>query len=66
MSFAFCFDKEGDVYQFVYCYPDTYSRLWHYPDSLERRNLDYFQRDLLGLSVVSAGASHAVACVLSF
>ncbi|MGH0137273.1 UNVERIFIED_CONTAM: hypothetical protein FKN15_069597 [Acipenser sinensis] len=45
MSFAFCFDKEDDTYQFAYCYPYTYSRLQHY--------LDYFQRELLGLSVIS-------------
>ncbi|KAG5850096.1 hypothetical protein ANANG_G00078610 [Anguilla anguilla] len=51
MSFAFCFDREDDVYQFAYCYPYTYSRLQHYLDSLERRNLDYLQRELLGLSV---------------
>ncbi|KAJ7986610.1 hypothetical protein DPEC_G00341660 [Dallia pectoralis] len=53
MSFAFCFDREDDVYQFAYCYPYTYSRLQHYLDSLERRNLDYLQREQLGLSVVS-------------
>lgn len=52
MSFAFCFDRE-DVYQFAYCYPYTYSRLQHYLASLERRNLPYLQRELLGLSVVS-------------
>uniref|UniRef100_A0AAY4BUW1 Cytosolic carboxypeptidase N-terminal domain-containing protein n=1 Tax=Denticeps clupeoides TaxID=299321 RepID=A0AAY4BUW1_9TELE len=51
MSFAFCFDREDDVYQFAYCYPYTYSRLQHYLDSLERKNLDYVQRELLGLSV---------------
>uniref|UniRef100_A0A4W5PDW7 AGBL carboxypeptidase 4 n=1 Tax=Hucho hucho TaxID=62062 RepID=A0A4W5PDW7_9TELE len=53
MSFAFCFDREDDVYQFAYCYPYTYTRLQHYLDSLERRNLDYLQREQLGLSVVS-------------
>jgi len=53
MSFAFCFDREDDVYQFAYCYPYTYSRLQHYLASLERRNLDYLQREQLGLSVVS-------------
>uniref|UniRef100_A0A8C2AZ00 ATP/GTP binding protein-like 4 n=1 Tax=Cyprinus carpio TaxID=7962 RepID=A0A8C2AZ00_CYPCA len=53
MSFAFCFDREDDVYQFSYCYPYTYSRLQHYLASLERRNLDYLQREQLGLSVVS-------------
>ncbi|XP_008291409.1 cytosolic carboxypeptidase 6 [Stegastes partitus] len=51
MSFAFCFDREDDVYQFAYCYPYTYSRLQHYLASLERRNLPYLQRDQLGLSV---------------
>uniref|UniRef100_A0A8C7M1D6 BEN domain containing 5 n=1 Tax=Oncorhynchus mykiss TaxID=8022 RepID=A0A8C7M1D6_ONCMY len=51
MSFAFCFDREDDVYQFAYCYPYTYTRLQHYLDSLERRNLDYLQREQLGLSV---------------
>uniref|UniRef100_A0A9J8CAE2 BEN domain-containing protein 5 n=1 Tax=Cyprinus carpio carpio TaxID=630221 RepID=A0A9J8CAE2_CYPCA len=51
MSFAFCFDREDDVYQFSYCYPYTYSRLQHYLASLERRNLDYLQREQLGLSV---------------
>lgn len=53
MSFAFCFDREDDVYQFAYCYPYTYSRLQHYLASLERRHLPYLQRELLGLSVVS-------------
>uniref|UniRef100_A0A3P8WVE5 AGBL carboxypeptidase 4 n=1 Tax=Cynoglossus semilaevis TaxID=244447 RepID=A0A3P8WVE5_CYNSE len=51
MSFAFCFDREEDVYQFSYCYPYTYSRLQHYLASLERRNLSYLQREQLGLSV---------------
>ncbi|XP_024277352.1 cytosolic carboxypeptidase 6 [Oncorhynchus tshawytscha] len=51
MSFAFCFDREDDVYQFAYCYPYTYTRLQHYLDSLECRNLDYLQREQLGLSV---------------
>ncbi|XP_016151530.1 cytosolic carboxypeptidase 6-like [Sinocyclocheilus grahami] len=51
MSFAFCFDREDDVYQFAYCYPYTYSRLQHYLASLERRNLDYLLREQLGLSV---------------
>uniref|UniRef100_A0A3Q1CZI7 AGBL carboxypeptidase 4 n=1 Tax=Amphiprion ocellaris TaxID=80972 RepID=A0A3Q1CZI7_AMPOC len=48
MSFAFCFDREDDVYQFAYCYPYTYSRLQHYLASLERRNLPYLQREQLG------------------
>uniref|UniRef100_A0AAV2KXE3 Uncharacterized protein n=1 Tax=Knipowitschia caucasica TaxID=637954 RepID=A0AAV2KXE3_KNICA len=52
MSFAFCFDREDDVYQFAYCYPYTYSRLQHYLGSLERRNLPYLKREQLGLSVL--------------
>ncbi|KAM8930561.1 cytosolic carboxypeptidase 6 [Pelodytes ibericus] len=51
MSFAFCFDREEDVYQFAYCYPYTYTRLQHYLENLDRRGLDYIQRELLGLSV---------------
>ncbi|XP_066500835.1 cytosolic carboxypeptidase 6-like isoform X6 [Hoplias malabaricus] len=51
MSFAFCFDREDDVYQFAYCYPYTYSRLQHYLTSLEQRNLEYLKREQLGLSV---------------
>uniref|UniRef100_A0A3Q1G6E5 AGBL carboxypeptidase 4 n=1 Tax=Acanthochromis polyacanthus TaxID=80966 RepID=A0A3Q1G6E5_9TELE len=60
MSFAFCFDREDDVYQFAYCYPYTYSRLQHYLASLERRNLPYLQREQLGLSVVSWEVKSAV------
>ncbi|XP_056388433.1 cytosolic carboxypeptidase 6-like isoform X4 [Hyla sarda] len=51
MSFAFCFDREDDVYQFAYCYPYTYTRLQHYLENLDRLNLDYVHRELLGLSV---------------
>ncbi|RMC08666.1 hypothetical protein DUI87_14914 [Hirundo rustica rustica] len=51
MSFAFCFDREDDTYQFAYCYPYTYTRLQHYLDNLQRRNMEYFCRELLGLSV---------------
>ncbi|KAM6327058.1 cytosolic carboxypeptidase 6-like isoform 2-T2 [Podargus strigoides] len=51
MSFAFCFDREEDTYQFAYCYPYTYTRLQHYLDNLQRRNMDYFCRQLLGRSV---------------
>ncbi|XP_061200831.1 BEN domain-containing protein 5 isoform X3 [Neopsephotus bourkii] len=51
MSFAFCFDREDDTYQFAYCYPYTYTRLQHYLDNLQRRNMDYFRRESLGLSV---------------
>ncbi|XP_042661506.1 BEN domain-containing protein 5 isoform X2 [Tyto alba] len=51
MSFAFCFDREDDTYQFAYSYPYTYTRLQHYLDNLQRRNMDCFCRELLGLSV---------------
>ncbi|KAL3868699.1 hypothetical protein ACJMK2_041476 [Sinanodonta woodiana] len=51
MSFAFCFDKEDDVYQFSYCYPYSYSRLQNYLDTLEKRNMDFFTRELLCLTV---------------
>ena len=53
MSFAFSFDRESDVYQFAYCYPYSYTRLQNYLDNLEKRNMDYFRRELLCLSVVS-------------
>ncbi|CAN0200295.1 unnamed protein product [Bubo scandiacus] len=56
MSFAFCFDREDDTYQFAYCYPYTYTRLQHYLDNLQRRNMDYFCRELLGLSVKKKAA----------
>ncbi|KAJ8040616.1 Cytosolic carboxypeptidase 6 [Holothuria leucospilota] len=52
MSFAFCFDKESDTYQFAYCYPYTYARLQGYLDVLEKRRLNYMKRELLCLSVV--------------
>nr|XP_020843370.1 cytosolic carboxypeptidase 6 isoform X2 [Phascolarctos cinereus] len=51
MSFAFCFDREDDIYQFAYCYPYTYTRFQHYLDSLQKRDMDYFFREQLGLSV---------------
>ncbi|XP_060089000.1 cytosolic carboxypeptidase 6 [Heteronotia binoei] len=51
MSFAFCFDREEDVYQFAYCYPYTYTRLQHYLDNLQKRNMNYFCREFLGCSV---------------
>lgn len=51
MSFAFCFDKDEDMYQFAYSYPYTYSRLQKYLNQLEKRGLDFFQRQKLCLSV---------------
>ena len=53
MSFAFIFDREDDIYQFSYCYPYSYTKLQNYLDSLEKKNMDYFTRELLCLTVVS-------------
>ena len=53
MSFAFCFDRDEDVYQFAYCYPYSYTRLQNYLDMVEKKGYDYLQRELLCLSVVS-------------
>lgn len=66
MSFAFCFDREEDVYQFAYCYPYTYTRLQHYLDNLQKRNMDYFCREFLGCSVVSNKHIYLHKCVFSF
>nr|XP_054765021.1 cytosolic carboxypeptidase 6-like [Lytechinus pictus] len=52
MSFAFCFDKESDLYQFSYCYPYSYTRLQTYLSAIEKRRLDFVKRELLCLSVV--------------
>ncbi|XP_078723658.1 cytosolic carboxypeptidase 6 isoform X3 [Lampetra fluviatilis] len=51
VSFAFCFDREEDEYQFAYCFPYTYSQLQRYLDALQARGLDYVHRELLGLSM---------------
>ncbi|XP_071799299.1 cytosolic carboxypeptidase 6-like [Asterias amurensis] len=51
MSFPFAFDKEGDTYQFAYCYPYSYTRMQTYLAAVEKRKLDYFNRELLCLSV---------------
>ncbi|KAM7324545.1 hypothetical protein ACRRTK_016850 [Alexandromys fortis] len=58
MSFAFCFDREDDIYQFAYCYPYTYTRFQHYLDSLQKRNMDYFFREQLGQSVSWCQLAH--------
>ena len=51
MSFAFSFDRENEVYQFSYCYPYTFNRLQLYLNKIEERQLDYFKREELCLSV---------------
>lgn len=63
MSFAFCFDREDDVYQFSYCYPYSYTRLQNYLDGIEKKEYDYFNRELLCLSVVSSHGDCLVAIV---
>lgn len=52
MSFVFCFDVEDDVYQFAYSFPYSYTKLQNYLQILDNRNLDYYDRELLALSVV--------------
>ncbi|XP_078484968.1 cytosolic carboxypeptidase 6-like isoform X2 [Ciona intestinalis] len=53
MSFLFCFDRaeENEVYHFSYSYPYTYSRLQTYLERIEKKQLNYFKRDLLTLTV---------------
>ena len=53
MSFVFCFDIEDDVYQFAYAFPYSYTKLQNYLQILENRNLDYYERELLAMSVVN-------------
>ncbi|CAF0840405.1 unnamed protein product [Brachionus calyciflorus] len=51
MSFVFCFDVEDDVYQFAYSFPYSYTKLQNYLQILDNRSLDYYDRELLALSV---------------
>ncbi|XP_071953635.1 cytosolic carboxypeptidase 6-like [Antedon mediterranea] len=51
MSFAFCFDRDVDTYQFSYSFPYSYTRLQTYLGAIEKRRLDYFQRELICFSV---------------
>ncbi len=53
MSFVFCFDHEDDVFQFAYSFPYSYTKLQNYLQILDNRGLDYYDRDLLTMSVVS-------------
>jgi len=55
MSFAFCFDKadENEVYHFAYSYPYTYTRLQSFLERIEKKQFNYFKRELLALTVVS-------------
>jgi len=51
MSFAFSFDRDQEVYSFAYSYPYTFSRLQSYLDKIESRNLDFFHRKTLTMTV---------------
>jgi cytosolic carboxypeptidase protein 6 len=51
MSFVFCFDVEDDVYQFAYSFPYSYTKLQNYMQLLEKRDMNYFERELLTMSV---------------
>ncbi|CAD5111938.1 DgyrCDS1200 [Dimorphilus gyrociliatus] len=51
LSVTFMFDKEDDVYHFAYCYPYDYTRLQNYLDAVERKNYNFFKRELLCLTV---------------
>ena len=52
MSFVFCFDIEDDVYQFAYSFPYSYTKLQNYLQILDNRSLEFYERELLALSVV--------------
>lgn len=52
MSFVFCFDLEDDVYQFAYSFPYSYTKLQNYLQILDNRHLNYYERELLAMSVV--------------
>jgi cytosolic carboxypeptidase protein 6 len=51
MSFAFCFDQEDDVFQFSYSFPYSYTKLQNYLQILDNRNINYYERELLAMSV---------------
>lgn len=51
MSFAFCFDRDDDIYQFCYCYPYTYARLQVYLEEIGMCKYPYFRREIVGMSV---------------
>lgn len=44
---------DSSLPQFAYCYPYTYSQLQLFLETLDKRKLDYYKRELLGHSVVS-------------
>ena len=48
-SFAFCFDKENEVYQFAMCQPFTYSRHKLCLERLLAMNHTYVFKETIGL-----------------
>ncbi|XP_047468543.1 uncharacterized protein LOC125024822, partial [Penaeus chinensis] len=53
LSFAICFDKELDVYQFALTYPYSYSRLRAFVENLVERNLPYVWRHNMAFTVLN-------------
>ncbi|XP_063723535.1 cytosolic carboxypeptidase 6-like [Symsagittifera roscoffensis] len=51
MSFAFCFDRQKDTYQFAYCFPYTYTRLQAHLDAIEKKKYSYVKRESLTSTV---------------
>ncbi|XP_042863783.1 cytosolic carboxypeptidase 6-like [Penaeus japonicus] len=53
LSFAICFDKELDVYQFALTYPYSYSRLRAFLEHLVERDLPFVWRHNLAFTVLN-------------
>jgi len=51
LSFAFCFDKENEVYQFAMCQPFTYSRHKLCLEKLMSQSYNYVYKETIGKSV---------------
>eukprot|EP00126_Sphaerothecum_destruens_P011786 Sdes_comp20961_c0_seq1m18721 len=51
MSFLFAFDCEADKYCFAYSFPYSYSDLQRYLEKMEKLQLPYVRRELLGCSL---------------
>lgn len=66
MSFVFCFDIEDDVYQFAYAFPYSYTKLQNYLQILDNRGLDYYDRELLALSVVGNSSFFLLIIYINF
>ncbi|CAG7659345.1 unnamed protein product [Allacma fusca] len=51
LSFAFAFDREEDVYQFAFSFPFSYSRCQAHLDLVEQKELAFFKRETISLSL---------------